>query len=71
MCLGTDNAAHLCRYAGLVKCHGCKKDRDRILEVHGDFKPLVAGQKLPKASLLLYSAVLSSSPAMSDSLGLT
>lgn len=37
------------RYAGLVKCKGFKKEGGKVVEVHGEFQPLVAGQKLPKA----------------------
>ena len=40
-----------------MKCTGCRKEDGRIAEVHGEFQPLVAGQKLPKASAL-HAAVL-------------
>ena len=41
----------VCRYAGLVKCTGFRKEEDKLVEVHGEFQPLKAGQKLPKVKL--------------------
>ena len=41
----------ICRYAGLVTCTGFRKEGDKLVEVHGEFQPLKAGQKLPKAKL--------------------
>ena len=41
----------VCRYAGLVTCTGLRKEGDKLVEVHGEFQPLKAGQKLPKAKL--------------------
>ena len=46
------------RYAGLVKCKGFKKEGGKVVEVHGEFQPLVAGQKLPKARLRHTAALL-------------
>ena len=46
------------RYAGLVKCKGFKKEGGKVVEVHGEFQPLVAGPKLPKARLCHIAALL-------------
>ncbi|CAK0743004.1 hypothetical protein CVIRNUC_001436 [Coccomyxa viridis] len=39
------------KYAGLVMCTGLRKEGDKLVEVHGEFQPLKAGQKLPKGVL--------------------